>query len=58
MYLEAFSWTEQKTESFQYDLKEKRKISQISELWILPYTQDRKLGNLENFAYLKLWHWL
>ena len=24
MYLEAFLWTEQKTESFQYDLKEKK----------------------------------
>ena len=40
MYLEVFLWTETKTESFRYDLKEKIKISEISELSILPYTQD------------------
>ena len=42
-------WTEGKTEIFRYDLKEKIKISEISEFSILPYTQDRKLGNLGNF---------
>ena len=46
MYLEVILWTERKTEKFRYDLKEKRKISEISECSILPYTQDRKLGNL------------
>ena len=46
MYLEVILWTERKTEKFRYDLKEKRKISEISESSILPYTQDRKLGNL------------
>ena len=40
MYLEVFLWTEPKTESFRYELKEKIKISEISELSILPYTQD------------------
>ena len=27
-------------------LEEKKKISEISEFWILSYTQNRKLGNL------------
>ena len=59
MYLEVFLWTERKTERFRYDLKEKRKISEISEFSILPYsTQDQKLGNLGNFVYLELWHLL
>ena len=58
MYLEVFLWTERKTERLRYDLKEKIKISEISEFSILPYTQDRKLGNLGNFVYLELWHWL
>ena len=53
-----FLWTELKTGRFRYDLKEKIKISEISEFSILPYTQDRKLGNLGNFVYLELWHWL
>ena len=35
-------WTERKTESFKYDLKEKVKVSEISEFSILPYTQVRK----------------
>ena len=38
-------WTEQKTERFQYDLKEKKKISEISEFWILalyPRSKTRK----------------
>ena len=56
MYLEVFLLTERKTERFRYDLKEKIKISEISEFSILPYTQDRKLGNLENFVYLELLH--
>ena len=58
IYVVVFLWAEQKTERFWYDLKEKRKISEISEFSILPYTQDRKLGNLGNFVYLELWHWL
>ena len=53
MYLEVFLWTERKTERFQYDLKEKIKISEIFEFSILPYTQDQKLGNLGNFVYLE-----
>ena len=51
MYLEVFLWTERKTERFQYDLKEKRKISEIFEFSILPYTQDWNLGNLGNFSF-------
>ena len=35
----------------------KKKISEISEFLILPYTQDQKLGNLGNFVYLEYWHW-
>ena len=46
-------WTEQKTESFPYKLKQKIKISEIFEFLILPYTQDRKPGNLGNFVYLE-----
>ena len=42
--------TERKTENFWYKLKEKIKICEISEFSILTYTQDRKLGNLENFV--------
>ena len=44
---------EQRTETFRYELKEKIKISEISELSMLTYTQDQKLGNLGNFVYLK-----
>ena len=51
-------WAEQKAERFQNDLKEKIKISEISQFLILPYSQDRKLGNLGNFVYLEFWHWL
>ena len=51
-------WTEQKTERFQYDLKEKIKISEIHDFSILPYTHDWKLKNLRNFVYLEYWHWL
>ena len=58
MYLEVFLWTEPKTETSRYDLKEKIKISEVSRFSILPYTQDRELGNLGNFVYLELWHWL
>ena len=54
MYLEVFLSTERKTERFRYDLKEKINISEISEFSILPYIQDRKLGNLGNFVYLEL----
>ena len=52
MYLEVFLWTELKTKSFWYDLKEK--MSEISKFLIWPYTQDRKLGNLRNFVYLEI----
>ena len=38
--------------------KRKNKISKISEFSILPDTQDQKLRNLWNFAYLEFWHWL
>ena len=31
-------------------LEEKNKISKVSEFSILPYTQNRKLGNLGNFS--------
>ena len=51
MYLEVILWTERKTEKFRYDLKEKRKISGISEFSILLYTQNRKLGNLGKFSF-------
>ena len=51
-------WTEQKTERFWHDLKEKIKISKISKFLILSYTQNRKLKNLGNFVYLEFWHWL
>ena len=44
---------EQRTETFRYELKEKIKISEISELSMLTYTQDQKLGNLGNFVSLK-----
>ena len=40
LYLEVFVWTERKTERFRYDLKEKIKISEISEFSIFPYTED------------------
>ena len=53
-----FLWTERKTDRFWYDLKEKIKISEICEFLIFPFTQGRKLGNLGNFVYLELWHWL
>ena len=43
-------WAEQKAGRFQNDLKEKIKISEISQFLILPYTQNRKLGNLGNFV--------
>ena len=46
-------WTEQKTERFWYELKEKRKTSEISDFSTLTYTQDRKLGNLGNFVYFE-----
>ena len=32
-------------------LEEKRKISEVSEFSILPYTQNRKLGNLGKFSF-------
>ena len=32
-------------------LEEKRKISEVSEFLILPYTQNRKLGNLGKFSF-------
>ena len=44
-------WTEWKTERFQYDLKEKIQISEVSEFLILLYTQNRKLGNLGKFYF-------
>ena len=34
-------------------LKEEVKICEVSEFFIWPYTQNRKLGNLENFFYFK-----
>ena len=37
-----------KTKRFQYDLEQK---SEISEFLILPYGQDRKLGNVGNFYF-------
>ena len=51
-------WTERKTGGFRYELKEKIKISEISEFSILTYTQDGKLWNFGNFVYLEFWHWL
>ena len=45
--------TEWKPERMQYELKEKIKISEISEFSIFPNTQDWKLGNLGNFIYLE-----
>ena len=44
-------WTEQKTERFRYDSKEKINISEVSEFSILLYTQNRKLGNLGKFDF-------
>ena len=44
-------WTEQKAEMFRYNLKEKIKISEVSEFSILLYTQNRKLGNLGKFYF-------
>ena len=32
-------------------LEEKKKISEVSEFSILPYTQNRKLGNLRKFSF-------
>ena len=46
-----FLWTERKTEKFRYDLKEKLKISEISEFLILLYTQNQKLGNIGKFYF-------
>ena len=43
---------------FGYDLKAKINISEISKFFILLYTQDRKLRNLGNFAYLEFLRWL
>ena len=51
MYLEAFLWTERKTERFRYDLKGKMPIPEISEFSILPYIQNRKPGNLGKFSF-------
>ena len=45
-------WTKKKTERFQYDLKEKIKIFDISKFLILLYTQDRKLKNLGNLTFI------
>ena len=42
---------ETKTERFQYDLEQIRKISEISEFSILLYTQDRKHGNLGKYSF-------
>ena len=44
-------WTERKIERFRYDLKEKIKMSGVSEFSILLYTQNRKLGNLGEFYF-------
>ena len=44
-------WTEQKAEMFRYNLKEKIKISEVSEFSILLYTQNRKLENLRSFCF-------
>ena len=35
----------------RYNLEQKKKISEVSEFSILPYTQDRKLGNLRKFSF-------
>ena len=35
-------------------LEEKKKISEVSEFSILPYTQNRKLGNLGKFSFTSI----
>ena len=40
------------TERSRYGLRRKMKISEVSEFSILPYTKNRKLGNLENISLL------
>ena len=41
-----------KTKRSRYGLRRKMKISEVSEFSILPYTKNRKLGNLENISLL------
>ena len=44
--------TETKTKRFRYYLEQQQqKISEISKFSILPYAQNRKLGNLGNFSF-------
>ena len=43
----------QNTERFRYDLKEKSKNFRDFLVSVLPYNQDRKLGNLEHFVHLE-----
>ena len=44
-------WTETKTKRFRYDLEQQQKVSENSKFSILPYTKNRKLGNLGNFSF-------
>ena len=48
--LKPKKWTETKIKRSQYGLKRKINISEVSEFLILPYTQNRKLGNLGNMS--------
>ena len=41
-----------KTKRSRYGLRRKMKISEVSEFSVLPYTKNRKLGNLENISLL------
>ena len=41
-----------KTKRSRYGLRRKMKISEVSKFTILPYTKNRKLGNLENISLL------
>ena len=49
-------WTERKIERLRYDLKEKMKISEVSEFSILLYTHNRKLRNLGKFYFSSIWN--
>ena len=46
--LKQKKWTETKTEKLKNGLRRKMNISEVSEFSILPYSQNRKLGNLRN----------
>ena len=39
-----------KTKRSRYGLRKKKKISEVSEFSILPYTQNRKLGDVRNMS--------